>query len=197
MEKSLEKIRDALKKAEAGNLFGDPTEDLVIACKEFLKERGYKISEPFNYTYKNVNSIDRLIEFFYDLHKRFHRFGVVIYRSAIDEDRAIAKKFVQSRMELSDFDEKTALKECAEIINTVFEFEKEFKFEMPLTFSIFGHSKMLWVSKKAVQLLNDREKLRNERKTASIHDEIDRKYDKEDVGYSNLDEILERIKQHP
>jgi len=200
VKKNYDDIKMAIIRAEAGNLFGNATDELVEACVEFLRGSGFKIIEPFNYTYKRIKKIDDLIELFYALHKKYHPSDVNLYRPKLVIDRSTAKRFLGSRMEAGNLSRKFALFECAEIINSIFEFEKEFRFESPINFSILGQAKLGWVTEKAVYLLNNREALRNKINHKQMQDKLEKMYDSEkdeDIGYKDLDGILERINQHP
>jgi hypothetical protein len=200
MKKSVENIRSAITKAEAGNLFGDAENELIDACIEFLKEEGFRVIEPSNYTYNKIKKVDDLIELFYILHKKYHPSNVAVYRPKLAVDRKTAKRFLESRMESSGLSKKFALRECAEIISVIFEFEEKFKFDSPINFSILGQAKLGWVTEKAIYLLNNRENLRRKRNDKAVQEKLEVMYDSEpdeDIGYPNLAETLERIKQHP
>jgi hypothetical protein len=136
---------------QPGFLVPDYTE-LAKYCKEFLLDLGYKVVNPVNYKFK-VTRIEDLFNLFYDRLEYYHPEMTGVYRN-LNRDRATASRFVEARAKASGIDEKYALSECAEIILTVFEYEDEFNFNLPLTFEMFGQVNCGWITDKAVRIMN-------------------------------------------
>lgn len=195
MEKEIKKrIKDALVSEDQPSLFGSvkSTEDLELACLEFLRFKGYKVSQPINYRYK-VTKLDDLVHFFYTLLNSKHPEYINVYRN-MGRDRAIAKRFVENRIYATGYGEDIALRECAEIIATVFEYEKDFKFRTDINFGMFGQKNLGWITEKAVNIINKKTTKVSEEKTAQRIAEIEiEQRDKYDLGFDDLDDILNRM----
>ena len=169
--------------------------DLVQACKNFLVDLGYRIIDPHKYRFK-ATKIDDLFNLFYELLKRNHPEQSVYMN--LNKDRAIAKRFLNARMKASDLNKKQALSECAEIILTVFEYESEFKFNLPMTFEMFGQENCGWITSKAVNLINKKRKKLKEAEDEEARDKCVemyiKKHGRDSLGY-DLDEIVENLER--
>jgi hypothetical protein len=201
MSKSLENLKKAIKSLDEVNLFGDSDSlSIDLACVEYLREKGYKIVEPFSYKFSKarLKKSSDLIELFYKLRQWYHPDYLNKYRRNTAADQMIAKRFVESRMEADNLSKEEALLECAEIINTIFEFEADFKFEFSLDFGIFGQDALKWVTEKAISILNHRDKLRAKRVHEKLHKKLEDMYDSEDdaeIGYKNLSTLAQKIEK--
>lgn len=195
MEKEIKKrIRDALVSEDQPTLFGGPKSagELELACLEFLRFKGYKVSRPIEYRYK-VKKLDDLIQFFYAMLDSKHPEYINVYRS-LGRDRAIARRFVDNRIYATGYSEEIALKECAEIIATVFEYEKDFNFRTDINFGMFGQKNLGWITEKAVNIINRKTTKEAEVKTAERIAVIEAEQrDKYDLGFNDLDDILNRM----
>lgn len=194
-KKFIEAVEKALFAVGQKTLFGNPMDNLENACIEFLKYRGYNVSKPQKYLNTKVKSLKDLIDLFYSLlDKRLDDTSCYIsYRNNQIKDLAIAKSFVDSRMVVNDVGRDIALKECANIVKTIFDHYYEFNFKYPINFSIFGQKKMGWVTDKALQILNrclkdeieDRSELKRKEALAA--------QDTSNLGYQDIDELLEKF----
>lgn len=128
---------------------------LEALCKEFLMELGYRVVRPLNPRFKAAR-IDDLYNLFYERLKHYHP-DLAVYSNQ-SRDRAIASRFLKTRMEAGDVSKKYALGECAEIILTIFEHEDEFNFNLPLTFEMFGQINCGWITDKAIKIINTKKK---------------------------------------
>jgi len=178
-----------MKKESVGNLinnlkdrldtgFLQPDTDIVAkACKKLLISMGYKVVDPVKKVY-NVRNIDDLIAFFYAFLDYKHPELVGTHRN-IKKDRAIAKRFLEGRMEVGSLNKELALDECAQIIKTIFDREKEFNFTIPLSFEIFGQQAAGWITRKAVELLNEEKEEHLKKITEEIQERHTAEYLKE------------------
>lgn len=165
---------------------------LISACKEFLIYKGYKVVDPIEHTY-SVKKLDDLIHLFYVLSDTNHPDLMNNYRD-LDKDRILAKRFIESRVEISNINKEEALKECAQIIDVIFKYEEEFNFDVPITFGVLGQKNCGWITDKAIQIINrERINKRNERRDKIIA-EFEEIYNKEqDNGFGDLNEILKNL----
>lgn len=189
--KYINAIKEAVSEADQTVLFGNQdSTKLVEACIDYLKFSGYKVTKPAKCVYA-INSIDELISFFYILVDVKHPEYVNAHRN-VAENRAIAKRFVQSRMEASNINKKEAFNECAEIIDTVFKYEAEFKFKYDISFRLFGQNKLGWVTDKAIQIINQKRESNGEDALEKKRQDMIDTQDTSDLGF-DLDEILDII----
>jgi hypothetical protein len=197
-QKELDKILEDLHEGWSGTqqvgLFTSETQlysVLTQACIKYLKYFGYKITEPNKPKY-NVQKLDDLIYLFYAFLDNAHPELTNSYRH-MDRDRKIASCFLKARKDATGYSTKVALVECAEIIETIFEHEKDFNFRIPLTFGVLGQKNCGWITDKAIQIMN-RKKLDEERKQRDkLIAELDDKYDAEPDGFGDLDAILKNL----
>lgn len=155
MEKELkEQIKKALNYKTQDTLFnvGQDNPTLEEACIAFLKYKGYKVRSPVKFKYK-INNLDDLINFFYVMLDSKHPEYVSTYRN-VAKDRKIASLFLKNRIETTGNSKEIALKECAAIIASVFNHEKEFKFRTKIFFGMFGQKNLSWITEKAVSIIN-------------------------------------------
>ena len=187
-------IRGAVSESDQTNLYSKgETPQLVMACIEYLKFKGYKVIQ-LPKGIDTVKSLDDLISFFYSILGRKHPGYVSDYRN-IAENRAIAKRFVEARSKTSGISKKEALNECAEIIRTVFNNEYEFNFKHKITFRIFGQDKFGWVTDKAIQIINKNLEVGYEEFAEKRREEMIDAQDKKDLGFGDLQEILDKLEK--
>jgi hypothetical protein len=178
------------------NLFSsrdEQLEGLAQKCKVFLEYMGYTVKKPMSYEL-TINKQDDLIDFFYHLRDYFHP-EYVMYRNPPEKDRKIAKAFIKNIKEATKSSNKIVLRQCANIIHTVFKYEEEFKFNIPIYFHIFGQDSMYWVTNKALMII-ERENLNSDiTKRDKMIEEYENKYEKEEDGipFTDLDEVLSRL----
>jgi hypothetical protein len=101
-------------------------------------------------------------------------------------------------MDAGNLNKKQALCECAEIINTVFDREDDFNFNLPLSFEMFGQQSAGWITKKAIYIMNSEKEKRDIKIVEGIQDKYIEEYLKEhseeNIGF-DIDEILENIEK--
>jgi len=194
-EKLVDEIKKCIDNLDQIQLIGYNSGDLVQACKNFLADLGYRIIDPHLYRFK-ANKIDDLFNLFYELLKRNHPEQSVYMN--LNKDRAIAKRFLNARVKASGLDKKQALAECAEIILTVFEYEPDFKFNLPMNFEMFGQENCGWITSKAITIINKKRKKLKETEDEKAQEKCAemyiKKYGKDSLGY-NLDDIIENLEK--
>jgi len=171
-------------------------ESIAEACKKLLTFMGYRVIDPIPKRF-NVKGIDDLITLFYAYLDYKHPELAGAHRN-IKKNRAIAKRFVESRMESGGLNKEYALDECAQIIKTIFDREPEFNFTIPLSFDIFGQQAVAWITKKAVELMNAGKEGQNKKLTEAIQEKFIQIYlnenKEERIGF-NIDELLENMEK--
>lgn len=188
-------IRKAILSLDQANLFTDANStQLVTACVDYLKVNGYKVIKLPKYV-DQVKSLDELISFFYSMMELKHSGYISDYRN-IAENRAIAKRFVEARIEASGINKKEALNECAEIIRTIFNNEHEFNFKYKITFRMLGQDKFGWVTDKAVQIMNRSLDINKEELAEKMREEMIKSQDTSDLGFGNLQDILDKLEKN-
>lgn len=152
----IQKIADACADYLSGSdLFTPGSDKVQAACINFLESKGYqlrKIEEVA--TGKPIKDIKDLIDYFYIMYKRHHP-DEYIYRNR-EQDLTLASSFVEARQAADELTKEQALKQCAAIIQIIFEEEERFHFTMPISFGIFGQKNCGWITDVAVRILNER-----------------------------------------
>lgn len=186
-------ISDLKDQLDVGFLSPDH-EGLAKTCKEFLIFMGYKVVAPVKRTFK-VKNINDLIILFYAYLDYRHPELAGTHRN-IKKDRAIAKRFLEARMEIGSLNKEYALDECAQIIKTIFDREPEFNFTIPLSFEILGQQTLGWITKKAVEFMNFERELKEQKLIEAIQEKHVEKYLKEhgedSLGF-DVDELLKKL----
>lgn len=193
--KYIENIKEAISSSDQTVLFiNSGTEQLVDACTNYLKFKGYKITKPVD-NICNVRTIDELICYFYTMLELKHPDCINSYRNMM-KNRTIAKKFVEARMVASNINRKEALNECVEIIKTVFKYESEFHFKYEMNFKIFGQNKSGWITDKAIQIMNRELKYKKKANADKKMEEMIKAQDTENLGFDNLQDILDKLEKN-
>lgn len=194
MKKLIDKLRKELTNAEQNAIFSSDNkyDGLLSVCKSILLEGGYKVIDPVDHMY-NVTKVQDLIELFYGLLGYHHPELINSYKNNI-RDSKIAKDFVDSRMKAGSISKKESIKECADIIGMVFKHESEFKFTIPISFSMFGQGNMKWITDKAIEILNVERGKREAEKHEERLDKLIKDYDGS-IGMFTEDELNEIMKR--
>ena len=103
----------------------------------------------------NVKDVSGLVDYFYSrLFNKYEYLTRLTIRNR-SKEMFIASKFIESRMVDGDISKNTAIQECVDIIDTIFEYEEEFCFKLPIKdISILGQGKLSWITQKAVEIIN-------------------------------------------
>ena len=195
-----------MKKDTVGDLISDLKSQLDVGflspnhkslakvCKKFLIFMGYKVVDPIERVFK-VKNINDLITLFYAYLDYKHPELAGTHRN-IKKDRAIAKRFLEGRMESGGLNKEYALDECAQIIRVIFDRELDFNFTIPLSFDIFGQQALGWITKKAVEFMNDGRALKEQKYIEAIQEKYIekylKKYGEESIGF-DVDELLKKL----
>jgi len=161
----------------------------IDAAKEILIKVGYRIIDPLIVN-KDITNAKQLRDYFYmKLDSKYpHRLRVRLPN--IKFDMQLISRFIESQMDGTN--KFTAIQQCVDIINMLFDNESDFNFKYPITdIGILGQGKLSWITSKAVELLNKRrcELLENEiyKKADLLENECEVNAD--DVS-NNLDNLL-------
>ena len=141
-------------------------------CVDYLRSCGYNVIKRIEPNHKNVKNSNDLVQFFYALVDCYYPSPIGYYRN-LGKDRKIAKRFVESRMEMAGVDKETAVRQCAVIIEALFKHVNEFNFkDAPINFGIFGQESMGWVTEKLIQLILKEQKEKREEYHRKLEKEI-------------------------
>jgi hypothetical protein len=67
----------------------------------------------------------------------------------------ITSLFLDAIMEDGTVGKKAALQKCVDIIDVIFDYEEEFKFNYPIRdIGVLGQNKLGWITQKAIEILN-------------------------------------------
>ena len=196
MYKKLDSLIAAIKNGIASYftkdfLIGNSDDNLVSACKEFLKYKGYKIVNPIT-NVSNISTNQNLVDLFYDLKKYNHPEEPSSYKNRKLDLRSI-RLFVEARMEASNVIKEEALKECALIIRTLFTHEKEFKFKYPITIFSLGQKKSGWITEKALSIMNKVSYNKREQEAENLRQLVLDKQDLDKIGFNDFDDMLKEM----
>jgi len=186
-------ISDLKSQLDVGFLSPD-YDCLAKVCKRLLIFMGYKVVDPIKRKFKVKNINDLILLFYAYLDYRYPEFANT-HRN-IKKDRAIAKRFLEARMESSGLNKEYALDECAQIIKVIFDREPDFNFTIPLSFDIFGQQALGWITKKAIEFMNEERESKEQKHVEAIQEKYIEKYLKEygeeSVGF-DVDELLKKL----
>jgi len=147
-------------------------------CVEYLKSYGYTVTKEVEPDHKNVKNSNDLVQFFYALVDYHYPSPVGYYRN-VGKDRKIAKRFVESRMDMAGVDKKVAIRQCVLLIEALFKHADKFNFKTaPTSFGIFGQDSMGWVTEKLINIVIEEQK----EKRRDYHNRLEKEI---------LDKILE------
>jgi len=166
-------------------------DNLIVACKEFLKYKGYRIIDPIN-SVSGILSNQDLVDLFYNLKEYNHPEELSSYRNRKLDLRSI-KLFVEARTEAGNIIKEQALKECALIIRTLFTHEKEFKFKYPITIFSLGQKKSGWITEKALVIMNKVLYNKREREAEDLRQTVLDNQDLNKIGFNDFNDILKEM----
>lgn len=195
MKEHYEAIKKGLSLLDQSSLFGGQSDrELVEACVAFIREKGYGVRKSDRPTFSSIKKTDDLIAYFYG-RMRKEQSKETVYEN-LGRDRKIAKVFITGRMEAEGVNEATALQSCAHIVKTVLDNYSEYNFKYAINFSIFGSANLSWVTQKAIDIINSKNKIKMEREHKTQLDLMTQKAAKDTpMGYDDLDALLEQIEE--
>lgn len=183
IEKIINAINDGLVEVQQDNLFGSDSTCLENACIDYLRYKGYGVKEPITPFY-NIKKLNDLISLFYDFLSKYNEKDVIIYKNE-KQDLKIAKTLVEVVQNMDGLSKQVAMNQCAIIIRIVFKNIGRFKFNIPLTFGIFGQQRMSWVTELAIKIMNEEIIKYKEVIVEKRIDEIIARCPKEEIGWSD------------
>lgn len=154
-DKFLGEMQKLITSSQQGDLFGNKkifTEKSVEICEKFLRGQGYSIGLPYKYPF-NIKKLDELIDMFYAMMRNSYQSHLWSNPNG-KRDRAVAKSFVERRMNAGKTKRSVALQQCGLIIQTIFTNKDTFKFDTAPGFGILGQGEMAWVTDRALQIIN-------------------------------------------
>lgn len=193
IEKILNSIEKGLLEMQQENLFGLKSAGLESACVDYLRYKGYSVRKPLMHPYE-IKKLNDLISLFYVFLSKYNKKGELVYKNE-KQDLKIAKSLVKSIQNTDGLSRQAAMKQCASIIQIIFKNMDRFKFNIPLTFGIFGQQKMSWVTELAIKIMNEEIIKFKEANVEKKIDEMMARYSKEeDIGWSD-DMLNSALKQ--
>lgn len=200
MYKRINKLREVILNFDNGDVFKSNKEqfdEIEGICVEIVKMFGYKVISPSD-KYRDIDGPIGLLNFFNSVLQYKHP-EYIPSNVNIPKNRKIIRKFINSRIEASNVSEKEAIKECAEIIETIFLYEDRFNFEYVIDIGILGQANLGWVTDLAVNIINNRKKKEKEKEVDEFFKKLDEKLDndcdKEVSKLGDLDIVLKSIKK--
>jgi hypothetical protein len=176
--------------SQQGDLFGNKEtliKESIEMCTKFLKGQNYSVRPPLSYPAK-INKLDELISIFYVfLNNTYEKH--LLPSSNTKRDRAVAKAFVEKRMQADGISRKDAMQQCALIVQVVIRTPEIFKFETPPTFGIFGQAEMGWITERAIRIINDQITKNEVIATEKAIDEMTERIEKEYMMGHSLEEL--------
>lgn len=168
--------------------------------KEYLIEKGFRVEDPPESYKFNITTLVELVNFFYQKMSRKYPDLKQIKRN-FGRDRAIAKRFVDSRME-SGINRLRALNEAAELIEILFKYEEDFKFKYPVqSIGILGQKNLRWVTDKLERKWIEDKAREKARKLRTFNEQLEKAQETElkinqDSHEAELEKILEEMDNH-
>lgn len=168
------------------------TKDLEECCVSYLKSVGYTVKSPRKFG-REIKDVKDLVTYFYNL-LDIKLGGGYMMAYNLKKDMGIAKRFVESRMNLNGYSKKVALNECGEIVKVVIDNLEEFKFNKGLSFHVFGQSNMSWVTDKALKMISSRLDKLNEAREIELQKAMISDLDGSEL--EDLDDILSYLEDN-
>jgi hypothetical protein len=123
----------------------------IEEAKKLLMDNGYVIRGPL-IKKTGVRTPNDLVRFFYDTLTKTKPDLKLGYGGNINRERAIAKRFIDSRV-ATGTSKQRAIIECCDLIELLFKYEYTIGLEQPvLSMSVLGQDSMYWVTEKLVCL---------------------------------------------
>lgn len=161
-------------------------------AEELLLEHGYLVRGPLIEKHE-VKNPAQLVRFFYDALARYNPQFKMVYAGNVKKDRAIAKKFIEVRIELGS-SKARAITECCEFILLLFRYEQFLSLSFPITsMGVLGQESMAWVTERLWQI---HEGLNAEVNAAEEARWRSRLYAEQEKERATDDDILTEAKKH-
>lgn len=120
-------------------------------AKRLLLDNGYLVRGPL-LKKSDVDTPAKLVRFFYDTLALYNPSFKTVYSGNLHRDRAIAKRLIESRIDVGSGKDR-AISECCELITLLFQYEDKLGLGFPITsMGVLGQASMGWVTEKLWQL---------------------------------------------
>ena len=168
----------------------------VVKTKEESKdlaiEHGYAVSEPRIVNEQVVTLKDLRNYFFMRLWTKYPGRQTHYYENWQQELRMM-RLFVEA-IELRGLNRSSAIQRGIEIIDTIFNYEEEFRFKSPISIRVLGQGKAGWITGKAIEILNKQLEKRVEsemrQRADRLEDELAQELELQTYMDKNLDKII-------
>ena len=178
-------------------LDGRSREQKIEDAKKLLQENGYVVRGPLLPKHA-VQTPAQLVRFFYDVMAQYNPQFTMVYAGNVQKERAVAKRFIESRIDAGSSRER-AIEECCELIILLFKYEKYLGLSFPITsMSVFGQESMGWLTERLWQIyvgINDEiEEAEDQRWFDEFYKEQEENVSKErlEAAKSRMDKVLKR-----
>ena len=142
----------------------------ILESKKILMSYGYKVIDPLEVN-KSVTNIPELRKYFYARLWNKYPVRMQYYTQHPKEEMRVLREFVESRE--FNTNRNSAIQECVAIIDTLFDYEDNFRLEKPITdVMIF---RIGWIISLAISIMN----LNKERDNEVILNKIMEKFEDE------------------
>ncbi len=189
----LNNLKTALLTLDNVKLFGAEEtsyKEIEYSCVQYLKFIGYKVAK--RPEFKTIIKIEDLVTYFYTLMDYYHS-EFCSLTSSRKKDIAIISNFVNYRKDELGCSTTSAINECALIITTIIQNEKELGLDRQIGIWVFGTAKCKWITDKAISLLNDNYTRQNEAVVYAKAQLFAKQHTNESLGY-DIKEIKKRRK---
>ena len=164
--------------------------------RDLAIENGYAVTEPRIVNERVVTLKDLRNYFFMRLWTKYPGRQTHYYENWQQELRMI-RLFVES-IELRGLSRSNAIQRGIEIIDTIFNYEEEFRFKNPIDIRVLGQGKAGWITGKAIEIMNKQLEKRIEsemkQKAEELEDKLARDLEKQSFIDNKLDNLIANIK---
>ena len=158
----LNKLQESILALNNVSLFGSEEvsyKEIENECVKYLKFIGYNVAK--RPQFKTLSRVEDLVVYFYELMAYYHSEFCTL-TSSRQKDIAVLSNFVKYRKDELCCSTTSAINDCALIITTIIQNEKELGLNRQIGIWVFGTAKCKWITDKAISLLNDNYTLQNE-----------------------------------
>jgi hypothetical protein len=162
-------------------------------AKEIAIDCGYKVSDPVVVNDRVVNLRDLRNYFYMRLWNKYPNRQSYHLEGNIKNEMRAFKLFVESREE-TGLNRFNAIQECVKIIDTIFDHADKFRFNKPIDLRVLGQGKAGWITHKAILIMNDERKKRQEKEIKEMMDKHEEEFEVDLAEKANeLDMLLSRM----
>ena len=147
-----------------------PDVELLYVCKALLEEYEFTVIEPLANPF-NIKKTSDLRNLFQGWARKKYSGEFPSLGRGDTFDNLVLKRFVESR-QVGGASKRTALIECAEIIDTVFRHADKFNFNTPIGLYMFEPGTFSWVVDIALKIIHGEIDTNKERYVDAVYEEI-------------------------